>query len=222
MGAGPAGRPAPIRSCALLRTWASLAATPKPGAFRNRAAVTATAAGMPCHPAGKNAATAPHTARSSARGSPSFILTIFRPRNARLHPTQETRNWIRNTRTKRESYLRGRNRKGRHCSAGRNRIISTWGTRRPMQRECKNWNRGTSNRPCDFNKGTTWSGRGCKPGCRRLPCLSPSLLHGILRAHIEGVQRVFSLDLLTGSAEGGAICAPAGLLQGRKAKRKSL
>jgi hypothetical protein len=44
-----------------------LAATPKPGAFRDRAAVPATAAGAPYHPAGKGAATAPHTASGAAR-----------------------------------------------------------------------------------------------------------------------------------------------------------
>ena len=44
-----------------------IAATPKPGAFRDRAAVAATAAGAPYHPAGKGAASAPHTASGAAR-----------------------------------------------------------------------------------------------------------------------------------------------------------
>src|ERR1700738_4838178 len=49
-----------------------IAATPKPGAFRDRAAVPATAAGAPYHPVGKGAATAPHTASGAAR--PGVII----------------------------------------------------------------------------------------------------------------------------------------------------
>lgn len=44
-----------------------IAATPKPGAFRDRAAVPATAPGAPYHPAGNGAATAAHTASGAAR-----------------------------------------------------------------------------------------------------------------------------------------------------------
>lgn len=43
-----------------------IAATPKPGGFRDRAAVPASAAGAPYHPAGKGAATASHTASGAA------------------------------------------------------------------------------------------------------------------------------------------------------------
>jgi hypothetical protein len=60
-----------------------IAATPKPGAFRDRAAVPATAAGAPYHPADKGAATAPHTASGAARPGaiihPNDLPALERP-----------------------------------------------------------------------------------------------------------------------------------------------
>jgi hypothetical protein len=111
----------------------AVAATPKPGALRDRAAVPAKAAGAPYNPPANRTASRPRANPSPRAERAAFLApalpstpTTFHLENVLLRRTRETRSWTRNTSNSRKSYTRSRTRNDRDSSRGRSRTTSGW------------------------------------------------------------------------------------------------
>ena len=175
-----------------------VAATPKPGAFSDRAVVPAKEAGGPyTPPANRGAnhlrdnASAPRPENNVPRPNTAVHPNDLPPAARPSAPDTGKPSWTRSTSNSRKSNSRSRSRNDRNSSRSRSRSTSAWRNRTLMKRESSRSSSNTSNRRSNCGKNMHSSSRRCRRDSRQRPRISPSLrrrsLNRSLKAHGTGI-----------------------------------